>query len=243
VHENPAGDAAGLTDFIEWNEYYESWYGGGLNSLAESLGRLAGAFPGKALVVSEYGLCECAPGNPSGDAKRVEILKTHTDAYRKNRAVAGAIFFDYNDYRTHIGDKGRGAFRQRVHGVTDLLGRRKPSWEALRRELSPVRALVIGDTVRQGDETSVSLRVVTRSLEDDMPAYTLRGYRLAWTALNALDQPVESGSLALPDLPPGSDRRWRVSWPEFEGLRTLRAVIWRPTGYAVLEEERPAAKP
>ncbi len=57
---------------------------------------------------------------------------------RAHPAVAGMIFFDYNDYRTHVGDKGVGALQQRVHGVVDVFGRRKPSFAALREESSPV---------------------------------------------------------------------------------------------------------
>src|SRR5664279_1724148 len=30
------------------------------------------------------------------------------------------LFFCYNDYRTHVGDRGMGALQQRVHGVVDV---------------------------------------------------------------------------------------------------------------------------
>jgi beta-glucuronidase len=242
LEATPGKDASGLTDFIEWNDYYESWYGGTLASVGANLDSIVKAFPSKSIVISEYGLCECSPGNPSGDPRRIEILKTHTDAYRRHDAVAGAIFFDYNDYRTHIGDKSKGAFRQRVHGVVDLMGKRKPSWEALKREMSPVRSIAIEDTQQTGDSTKVRMTVRTRSLENDMPAYTIRDYWLIWTAYNALEQPIESGKVLLPDLAPGSTRSFRPAWKTFDGLLKIRAEIYRPTGYSVLAEEKNVIK-
>jgi beta-galactosidase len=238
LQRTPRNDASGLMDFIEWNDYYESWYGGTLASVGANLDSIGRAFPVKSVVISEYGLCECSPENPAGDPRRIEIMKTHTDAYRRHEAVAGAVFFDYNDYRTHMGDKSRGAFRQRVHGVTDLTGRRKPSWEALKREMSPVRSIAVGDTQQTGDSTGVKITIQTRALENDMPAYTLRNYLLIWTALNVLDQPIESGKVRLPDLAPGSTRFLRPAWKTFDGLSKVRLEIYRPTGYSVLAEEK-----
>jgi beta-galactosidase len=242
LQQTPEKDASGLMDFIEWNEYYESWGGGSLASVGANLDSIAKAFPFKSIVISEYGLCECSDGNPSGDPRRIEILKTHTDAFRRHASVAGAIFFDYNDYRTHIGDKSTGAFRQRVHGVVDLMGRKKPSWEALKREMSPVRSLAIGDTACTGDSTKIRIAVRTRSLENDMPAYTLRDYLLVWTAYNGLGQPVESGKTVLPVMAPGSNRYLRLAWKTFGGLSRVRAEIFRPTGYSVLAEEKTIKK-
>ena len=117
--------------------------GGNVSTLAWNIGEITKAYPDKTIVISEYGLCECDPKNPTGDANRIEILSTHTDEFRKSKSIAGAIFFCYNDYRTHMGDKDRGAFRQRVHGVVDLLNQPKPSWQALREESSPVKLITI----------------------------------------------------------------------------------------------------
>ena len=70
-------------------------------------------------------------------------MNSHTEVFRKFPEVAGAIYFDYNDYRTLVGDKGAGALRQRVHGVVDLYAARKPSFEALRLQASPINSVVL----------------------------------------------------------------------------------------------------
>lgn len=238
LQRTPEKDASSLVDFIEWNDYWESWYGGTLANLEANLQSIAEAYPEKGLVISEYGLCECDPRNPSGDARRIEILRTHTDLYRAAPQVAGAIFFSYNDYRTHIGDKGQGAYRQRVHGVVDLLDRRKPSWDALRREASPIRSLEIGIPDRQGEENRLPVLLDTRSLQD-LPAYTLRGYRLVWTVFNDLDQPIAGGADTLPDLAPGVRHRHVVTWPGAGAGVRAKVEVFRPTGWSVEWAERP----
>src|SRR5205807_1993801 len=82
------------------------------------------AFPDKPIVISEYGYCACTPDRPEDDSKRVDVLVGHDRVFRDADYVAGLIFFDYNDYRTHVGDKGVRACKQRVHGVVDVFGSR-----------------------------------------------------------------------------------------------------------------------
>lgn len=103
------------------------------------LDRIREAFPTKPIIVSERGWCECQPKMP-GDDNRVDIVNSHTEVFREFPDVASAIYFDYNDYRTLVGDKGQGAMRQRVHGVVDLYGQPKASFAALRLQASPIES-------------------------------------------------------------------------------------------------------
>jgi beta-galactosidase len=82
---------------------------------------------------------------------------------REAKNVGGLIFFCYNDYRTHIGDKGTGVMKQRIHGIVDLLGYRKPSYPALREESSPIESLHCS-----GNPNAFTLSLRTR---DSVPAY------------------------------------------------------------------------
>lgn len=86
---------------------------------------------------------------------------------------SGSIFFCYNDYRTHVGDKGKGALKQRVHGVVDLYGARKPSYEVLRAESSPIERMA----VVKKDGGILEVTIETRKT---LPAYTLRDYTIKW---------------------------------------------------------------
>ena len=211
-------------DFIEWNEYYESWFGGDVGTLQRNLEAIHRAFPDKPVVISEYGYCACTADRPEDDARRAEILRTHNAVFRRFPWVAGLIFFDYNDYRTHIGDKGTGVLQQRVHGVVDVFGVRKPSFEALREESSPVE----GVTVR----TEGAVRTAVVRTRRTVPAYTLRGYALRWTAYGNGAIPIERGESPLPDLAPGTEASVRFA-PRSPDVRAVRVEVVRPTGFSV----------
>jgi beta-galactosidase len=227
LQKDPAKDVAGLMDFIEWNEYYESWYGGSTGSVERNLEAIHAAFPDKMVVVSEYGYCECVPDR-IGDRRRIDVLRSHTEAYRRYGFVGGAIFFCYNDYRTHIGDKGIGALKQRVHGAVDLYGRRKPSFESLRDEASPVETLVVNS-----DAGRLAATIVTRT---KLPAYRLRGYRLRWIVYGYENLPMEEGITVLPAMEPGSRHVIPFSF-ETKDPRMVRVDVLRPTGFSALTAE------
>jgi len=225
LQQNPSEDAAGLLDFIEWNEYYESWYPGNPDSVRRNLQQIHEAFPNKPVVISEYGYCECKPDRLGGDARRIEIMRDHTQACRESDFVAGTIFFDYNDYRTHIGDKGVGPLKQRVHGVVDLYGNRKPSFEALRQEASPVESLHL-----TAGEGSLRATVATRRT---LPAYTLEGYTLRWIVFGFDDLPMEEGATVIPKLSPGQQATLRIEFQEKYPTR-VRVDVLRPTGFSAV---------
>ncbi len=132
LQRDAGNDVAKLMDFVEWNEYYESWYPGTPEDLRRNLEEIHQAFSDKPIVISEYGWCACTPDRPEGDSRRIQVLRDHTRICRETKFVGGLIFFCYNDYRTHIGDKGTGVMKQRIHGVVDLFGSRTPSYLPLR---------------------------------------------------------------------------------------------------------------
>jgi Glycosyl hydrolases family 2, TIM barrel domain/Glycosyl hydrolases family 2, sugar binding domain/Glycosyl hydrolases family 2 len=221
LQSTPERDVAGEMDFIEWNEYYETWYGGDPAMMRENLEAIHRAFPAKPIVISEYGYCACTAARPEDDARRARILETHNAVFRDYPWVGGFIFFDYNDYRTHMGDKGEGVFKQRVHGVVDVLGGRKPSFDVLRQEASP-----IGSIEAQRKDGLVQVVIRTRK---DLPAYTLRGYALRWTSYGKGAIPLGRGEAPLPDLAPGDLCEQRF---DPEGMSAVLIEVVRPTGFS-----------
>jgi beta-glucuronidase len=222
LQTTPGKDVAGLMDYVMWNEYYGSWYKGTEDDVARNLDEIHRAFPGKAIVISEYGYCACTPERPEGDAKRIEILRTHDAAHRSRDYVAGLIFFCYNDYRTHVGDKGAGVMKQRVHGVVDLYGARKPSYQALHSESSPIEALDL-----KGGPESFDVTVRTR---ESVPAYTLTGYTLRAVSYGEGEIPLDRFEAALPVLAPGQQAGVTVALRGKAPLRVEFDVL-RPTGF------------
>ena len=223
LESSPEKDVSKLMDFIEWNEYYESWYPGTPEDLRRNLVEIHRAFPDKPIVISEYGYCACTPDRPEGDSRRIEILRDHTRVFRESGHVTGLIFFCYNDYRTHIGDKGTGVMKQRIHGVVDLFGNRKPSYSALREESSPIELLRCS-----GHPDSFTLTLRTR---ESVPAYKLTGYKLRGILYGFSGTPVEYRETALPVLTPGQVVSVSLQFKE-PGATRVEFDAVRPTGFS-----------
>jgi len=229
LQRDQQNDVSKLMDFIEWQEYYESWYAGTPAELRRNLDEIHRAFPDKPILISEYGYCACTPDRPEGDHRRIQILRDHTRVCREAKNVAGLIFFCYNDYRTHIGDKGTGVMKQRIHGVVDLFGDRKPSYSALRDESSPIESLSYS-----GNPSSLTVAVRTR---DSIPAYKLTGYKLRGTLYGFANIPVERCEAVLPVLTPGQLVSATLQFKEKEGATRVVLEVVRPTGFSTIASE------
>jgi beta-glucuronidase len=223
LQRTPEKDVSGLMDYIMWNEYYESWYGGGPEQLSENLDEIHRAFPDKPIVISEYGYCACTAERPEGDAKRMSVLRDHDQLFRLRGFVAGLIFFDYNDYRTHIGDRGTGVMKQRVHGVVDVYGAKKASWEVLRNEASPIEWMRVS-----GIPAKLKVELQSRV---SIPAYAIGNYELRVVAYGFGNIPVERAEARIESLSPGEafEAELKLTQP---GITHIQVDLMRPTGYS-----------
>ncbi len=225
LDETPERDAAGLMDFIETNEYFGSWAPGSPVEVAKHLDKLHTAFPGKPVVISEYGYCACTEDRPEGDERRIEILRSHDAVFRSRDFVAGVIFFCYNDYRTHVGDRGVGALKHRVHGVVDIYGARKSSYEVLRREASPIESLIVENQLN-----AFHLRLKTRT---DVPRYLLRGYKLRGIFYGEGHIPVERQVVELAEIAPGGEIAMDLTFSQTGVPMEVTFEVLGPTGFSV----------
>jgi beta-glucuronidase len=223
LFKTPEKDVSGLMDFISCNEYFGSWQTGGPADLAQMIDNVHAAFPDKPIVISEYGYCACTADRPEGDQHREYVMRSQDEIFRQRDYVAGLIFFCYNDYRTHVGDRGLGVMQQRVHGVVDLFGRPKPSYKLLRSESSPIESLVI-----TGAPKHFEITVQSRA---HVPGYTLRGYKLRGVLYGYGDIPVEQQEVSIPELKPGDKVTLAISFVDAMPVRVELDVI-RPTGFS-----------
>jgi beta-galactosidase len=224
LRRTPQHDVAGLMDFIETNEYYGSWYPGTAEDVAGHLDEIHAAFPDQPIVVSEYGYCACAADRPEGDKHRMEIMRSHDLAIRSKDFVGGAIFFCYNDYRTHGGERGLGALQQRVHGVVDVFGTPKPSHGLLRSECSPIESIGVENQLNQ---FQLLIRV-----RRDLPMYTLRGYRVRGLFFGEGNIPIERREMNLPDAAPGSETKLQMAFSQSEVPLQVQIDVLRPTSFS-----------
>lgn len=229
LDENAHRDVAGLMDFIEVNQYFGSWVPGTAETLSKFLDSLHGKFPGKPLVISEYGYCACVDDRPEGDGHRVEILRSQDEVIRSKEYMGGAIFFCYNDYRTHGGYRGVGALKQNAHGVVDVYGKPKPSYTVLRQDSSPVEFLSVENHLN-----TFQLQLKARGT---LPAYILRRYKLRGIFYGEGEIPVELQEIDLADVSPGVDVHIELKFTQSSVPLRIEFDVLRPTGFSAYNLE------
>lgn len=247
---DPGSDATALTDFVMMNQYLGTWHGT-KDVLSQALDDIHAAWPNKVVIISEFGfeprwnrwgppaseldpskyyfIPEDVPSDSEeADVQRRLVIAEQMEIFRSKPFVAAVIFWTYQDYRTPS------SF---VMGVVDAERNRRGSWVLLREEYTPVliESVTFSPAREDGQSATVALR--TRGpLEADMPAYTLRGYRLHWVVTSPEGETTFSeGDIALPTLEPRSEWSGRVEWTVLEAQYALTVSVVRPTGFTAIE--------
>ncbi|HPE58134.1 MAG TPA: glycoside hydrolase family 2 TIM barrel-domain containing protein [Bacteroidales bacterium] len=211
-------DASSIGSLLNYNDYQEQWYQSDPVLLPGVLDTIHVMYPGKPLIIAEYGLCE--PANRGGDSRRIKDLLFHQAIYDTKPFVAGAIYFSLNDYRTHMGEAGDSKFTQRVHGVFDIFGNRRKSAEYLTLLSSPIEPVGFWP---QDDKITIGL---LGSL--GLPSYSMKGYSYVFANSNTDYKQLERSYF--PDLEPGKRIDLIV---ENKYYGTGRLVIFNHAGFEV----------
>jgi hypothetical protein len=245
----PWTDATALTDIVLMNAYYGTW-SGPKGGLGPALDAIHTAWPDKPVIISEYGFAprwewihrraladpsqyydvplEGASDPEAADRPRQQLIRDQLPVFRSRPFIAGVIFFTYQDHRTPNG---------LLMGVVDARRQRRGSWTVLREAYAPAAldAVHVSPASSGTQRATVVLRV-RGPVEHDLPAYTLQGYRLAWTVAATDGQWIfAQGVLPLPTLPPGTTWSANLAWAVPEADSRLTLQLLRPTGFVVLE--------
>jgi beta-glucuronidase len=207
IYLDPSKDGTIAGDMLMINDYIGTWHGD-LDQYAE-WDKIVEMNPDKPITPAEFGLCE--PAWPGGDKRREEIFLEKMDCYRKYPSIAGTIYFCLNDYRTQVGEDGRGKMKQRIHGSTDLYGQPKASYYVVKKEYAPV--------IIERKQSAIYL-----TCRNDLPSYEVRGYYIQLEKVGG-----ELKRVDVPNLRPGES--WSVDGI-FQESDVLR--IYRPNGDEVL---------
>jgi hypothetical protein len=249
LNSRPGDDATALADFVLMNQYFGTW-GGPKDRLGPALDAIHATWPDKPVIVSEYGFeprwerllkrpllrrsrYYCISDNVPADSEaadnqRCRLIHEQITVLRAKPFVAGAIFWTYQDYRTPTNYK---------MGVVDVHRQRRGSWTILREEYAPVSIDSVALTKAHMDTQEAEIAIRVRGpVDSDMPAYTLRGYRLHWQVLRVENrQLLTHGDLLFPTLMPAATCSTRIVWPMPPGDYVLILRIVRPTGYTIVE--------
>jgi hypothetical protein len=238
----PWGDATKHADFVMMNQYFGTWHGP-KGSLGTALDTIHLTWPEKMVIVSEFGFAphwqrvegpkivdpeqyyqipeDVSADSPEVDIQRQRVIHDHMAVFRSRAFVSAAVYWAYR------GDMG----------VVDHAGHRRPSWQTLRDEFSPLLLEKVTLNDSGIDRYKVDLSLRSRGpLDRDMPAYTLRNYRLQWEVTRRDGRSsAAQGNLHLPDLSPGEvyDLVFEVTRPATGA--SLHLTVIRPTGFTVIE--------
>jgi beta-galactosidase/beta-glucuronidase len=229
---NPAINAASIADFVMMNEYFGSWHGPE-SGLAPALERVRREYPGKLVLISEFGFAgPFAPDKPSADRIRERIIREQMDAFGKFDFVGGAIFWCYQDYRSHRNLRPGRRSGYVEMGVVDENRQRNPSFYTWQERNAP--AWIQVEWMPGAGGTSGFRATITPRRGDEIPHYTLRGYRAEFTVRDRSGKVIIEGQRALPDIGPAY--QFEVALPKASSPDlTLEFRLLRPTGFSAAE--------
>jgi beta-galactosidase len=163
-------------------------------------------WPEKPVFFSEFGLRQFGGGLDRRIEGIEEMYRMLSDG---KPYVVGFSLWTFNDYRSDY--QGTPPSGNREWGIVTEDRKPKAAYGQLRKLFSPVGSLSVSNGV---------IHLQPRRA-DEVPSFTLRGYRLKW----------EGSDIALPDLRPGDP-----PWTSREKVKPGTVVkLFTPTGYDVAE--------
>ncbi len=185
--------------------------------------------PNKPIFMSEFGkqLTHEDPNQAYIDIKGM-LSQMRNTAY-----LIGVSHWTFNDYRSFwkAGPTWTTPPSQnRGWGVVNVFRQKKRAYYDFRKQYAPVRALEANFR-----DNALSIKVQPRS-KQDIPAYTLRSYKLAWTVHDEHQKVIQGGIEELPTLQAG-DKEWRksIGIVRNKNASSLKIALLDPQAYSVLD--------
>lgn len=226
-------DPSFALDLPTWNEYIGTWHAKHRDQLPGYFDDVAKVMNGRPLLITEHGLCE--PAFTGGDARRIDEMIFHITEWKKHPFVCGYIYFCLEDYRTQMGEEGLGKDRIRRHGICNKRLEPKPSYYVLQQIMNPVEVTMVKPELGAKNEGTLAnmyeidnsnkSAVITIRVKNDIPSYSLRGYRISYA-----DNHGKAQNINLPDLKPGDEHTFVLN----NVNKSYNFNIVRPDGSIVL---------
>jgi beta-glucuronidase len=197
---DPKTEAVNDVDFIMMNAYFGTW-SGGEEDLAPRLQQIGRDYPTKMVIVSEFGYPGIfSPDSAAADKMRIRTIENQLAQFQKFDFVAGAIFWCYQDYKSHQNLWPGHQEGYVDHGLVDEYRQRRPSFWVWEKRNQPVlfsREKWIYDD--QGNRVGFEAGLSERSL-DEIPSYPLRDGIVRWELRDRDGSLLASGEQPVPDL-------------------------------------------
>jgi beta-galactosidase/beta-glucuronidase len=226
---DPRKEAANDADFIMMNQYYGAW-NGPEEGLVKMLEHAGSSFPDKMFIISEFGTPGIFGTNTvEADKLRVHILHHQLDLFAKYDWIAGAIFWCYQDYKSHR-NLWPGHMQGYVnHGVVDEYRQRRPSFFEWQKRTAPATLQAkwkyLGWYQTGGFEVTTDRKPIS-----ELPSYPLKDYKLHWEYRDGEGKLLQQGDFALPAMeqPQTLQAEWKAD-PSLHRA-TLQLTLLNPRG-------------
>jgi beta-glucuronidase len=235
---DPKKEAANDADFIMMNQYYGAW-NGPEEGLIKMLEHAGSSFPDKMFIISEFGTPGVFGTNTvEADKLRVHIIHSQLDLFQKYDWIAGAIFWCYQDYKSHR-NLFPGLKSGHVdHGVVDADRQRRPSFYEWTRRTAP--AVLEAKWNYRGWYQTGGFEVRTgRKPLASLPSYPLKDYKLHWEYRDGEGTLLHQGDFALADM--DQVQTLHAEWPVDPKIHhaSLHLVLSNPRGETQVEQTLP----
>ncbi len=220
-------------DFVMMNEYYGAWHGAASN-LPAALDRVDRNYPDKMVIISEFG----TPGVFARDSKgadelRSKIISEQLREFGKRDWIAGAIFWCYQDYRSH-----RNLFPGLTsgyvdHGLVDENRQRRSSYTVWKNENAPARIMLSWTYNKENQPTGFRV-VVERRRADEIPSYAPRDFKMRWELRDEDNALIANGEKTVSSLSQSQTISENLPPPKTKSLR-LTIKLMRPNDFQAAE--------
>jgi len=226
--------AAKDADFLMMNQYYGSW-AGPKSGLVPALDKINRLFPDKMLIISEFGTPAIfAADSVAGDQLRVETIHEQMAEFARHDWIAGAIFWCYQDYKSHR-NLWPGVQEGYVDiGVVDEYRQRRPSYQAWKDVNAPATLAADWNEWAYKVPSAFTITVTPKS-EKELPSYPLHDYLLRWEVRDEHDTLIANGEKKFPLLDHAETIDAQLPTTLTARKLTLHVQLLRPTGFTAAE--------
>lgn len=232
--QRAADSASGYADFIMMNQYFGSWHGP-REALGPALDKVHEMFPGKMVVISEFGFAGLFAKHPQdADPMRVKIIEEQMPELASRDWIGGAILWCYQDYRSRRNLRPGEQEGIVEHGLVDAYRQRKPSYYVWKNLNAPAN-INVRFTPGMNDAHEFEVTVTPNAISQ-LPSYPLHGYSLNWELQDEDGAVVAHGSKPLGEI--GEDETIAGTYAgNTGGHLTLHLELLRPSGFVAAEKQ------
>ena len=212
-------DPSQFGDFVPYNTYGD-W--------GKNVDHVHANQPGQLIFVSECG------GNLIGEDLNTStgnFAKMFTE-FRGREYLFGASIWTYNDYRSNFRTDNTTwdskVSQNRDWGLIDGYGNKKRAYSIVRKEFAPFKSLKVNDKLN-----TIDIRLEPRA-KLDLPAYTLRDYKLLCEEFGKDNTLISKTEIILPLIKPG-DLLLEKTFARKGNPWARKISVISPTNYCLMD--------